>query len=489
MRKLAYRLYCFYRLRSLFSSSSYLSSKLTGTISTLSTPRFGGALRLQRDYLLFSTYTPICNKVMSAFATPKTSRRKASMIEISVATQTRDVTEARPCRMTRSIGTTMSSTQLFDTSSVPQPLEHDSEITTPPKTAKRKKGKEEEEEEEGNNDYLRFTTPSTTPRRSPIGLTTPPKSGLKVKSIDITKSEVVPITPDGSTTSVPKKKKIKHAVPKKTSTTATADNLSKSHRPPVGWKETYTLVQELRQDRTAPCDGEGAEALPEPNMPPKVFRFQTLIALMLSSQTKDAMVGQAMRRLQAHGLTVENLHPDNTSVETLKELIHGVGFHNNKTKYIHQVVQILLERHDGDIPPSAAEMIKELPGVGPKMAYIVESICWDVQSGIGVDTHMHRLFPLVGYVSKSVKNPEQTRQQLEAWLPSEYWKDVNLLWVGFGQEIQQEKPKMLLKALHCSRPYEALKLLLKCGMDIRAEGAKSGLVDEINEILNKREAN
>mmetsp|Transcript_18218 Transcript_18218/g.29408 ORF Transcript_18218/g.29408 Transcript_18218/m.29408 type:complete len:133 (+) Transcript_18218:3-401(+) len=130
-------------------------------------------------------------------------------------------------------------------------------------------------------------------------------------------------------------------------------------------------------------------------------------------------------------------------------------------------------------------MIQRLPGVGPKMAYIIENICWDTQSGIGVDTHMHRIFPKLGWVSSQSKTPEHTRKELQAWLPQEYWKDVNLLWVGFGQEVQQEKSKILRKALDCSRPYEALKLLQKLGLDVRKEGAKLGWTDEIESILRR----
>jgi endonuclease-3 len=205
---------------------------------------------------------------------------------------------------------------------------------------------------------------------------------------------------------------------------------------------------------------------------------------MLSSQTKDAMVGKAMRNLQQHGLTVENIRA-NTDEETLKTLIMGVGFHNNKTKYIKQVVEILHNEYNDDIPPTAEEMIKKLPGIGPKMAYIIESICWNTQSGIGVDTHMHRLFPLIGYVSKGCKNPEQTRMELQSWLPQQHWKDVNLLFVGFGQEVQQEKTKILRKAMDCSRPHEALRLLQRVGMNIKIEGKKMGWSEEIEQILLK----
>jgi endonuclease-3 len=159
--------------------------------------------------------------------------------------------------------------------------------------------------------------------------------------------------------------------------------------PQHDWERIYNLVKELRSDKTAPCDTDGGGALPEKHLGQKVYRYQVLTALMLSSQTKDAIVGEAMRSLQKHGLTVENIH-NNTDDIILNQLIGRVGFHNNKTRFIKQVADILVSRYNGDIPPNADEMIA-LPGVGPKMAYIVESIVYGTSSGIGVDTHMHRM--------------------------------------------------------------------------------------------------
>ena len=161
-----------------------------------------------------------------------------------------------------------------------------------------------------------------------------------------------------------------------------------SLKPPADWEKIYSLVEELRADKSAPVDTDGGEALPQRHLGAKVYRFQVLTALMLSSQTKDAVVGETMRELQQHGLTVENIHQ--TDHETLNGLIKKVGFHNNKTKFLKQSAEIILTQYNGDIPPTAAEMIKDLPGVGPKMAYIVENIAFDTASGIGVDTHMHR---------------------------------------------------------------------------------------------------
>jgi endonuclease-3 len=147
---------------------------------------------------------------------------------------------------------------------------------------------------------------------------------------------------------------------------------------------------------------------------------------MLSSQTKDAVVGQTIRSMQADNVC--NVHAiSKMSPTELNAYINKVGFHNNKTKYIKETVEILLERCNGDIPSCAKEMMK-LPGVGPKMAFICENVAWNLQTGIGVDTHMHRIFNQLRWVKSNT--PEQTRVQLEAWLPQENWRDVNLLWVG-----------------------------------------------------------
>lgn len=56
----------------------------------------------------------------------------------------------------------------------------------------------------------------------------------------------------------------------------------------------------------------------------QVMRYQSLIALMLSSQTKDQVTFAAMERLRARGLTVDNVL--NMSDEELGKLIYPVGF-------------------------------------------------------------------------------------------------------------------------------------------------------------------
>lgn len=185
----------------------------------------------------------------------------------------------------------------------------------------------------------------------------------------------------------------------------------------------------MRAKRDAAVDSMGCERCADPAAPPAVQRYQNLVSLMLSSQTKDPIVFAATRRLIAHGLTPASMVA--TSEARIVELIWGVSFHNNKARFIRAASQLLLERHGGDIPSTLAGLL-ELPGVGPKMAYIAMSSCWGENVGIGVDTHVHRIANRLGWVRTVA--PEATRAALEAFLPRDVWAEINVLLVGFGQQ-------------------------------------------------------
>jgi endonuclease-3 len=236
--------------------------------------------------------------------------------------------------------------------------------------------------------------------------------------------------------------------------------------PPEGWREIYDLVWELRRERDAPVDWAGCETVGKGN------EFHILIALMLSSQTKDQVVSEAMTNLKSWprgGLSVASIL--NMSDKELDTLIAKVGFHNNKTKFIKQTAQILQDKYKGRVPQTAEELCS-LPGIGPKMAYIILSAAFGIVDGIGVDTHMHRIFNVLHWVSS--KTPEQTREQLEGWLPRPEWPHINVLTVGLGQGIQQpaERHRLLRRCVDCSRPSDALRLVHLLGADISSAADK-----------------
>ena len=168
------------------------------------------------------------------------------------------------------------------------------------------------------------------------------------------------------------------------------------------------------------------------------------------------MTADAMRKLHRLGtadapwLTIDTVLT--TPKEQLNECICKVGFHKKKTDYLRQVATILKEHYCGDIPPNAEEM-QQLPGIGPKMAYLAVQAAWGGNEGIGVDTHVHRISSRLRWVPRGTeeKGPEATRavrscrfcsispaqyfQALESWLPKEYWPKINHLLVGMGQTV------------------------------------------------------
>ncbi|KAM4604044.1 endonuclease III-like protein 1 [Polymixia lowei] len=204
------------------------------------------------------------------------------------------------------------------------------------------------------------------------------------------------------------------------------------HWEPPDWRRQLANIREMRSSRDAPVDKMGAERCYDPEAPGHVRRFQVLVSLMLSSQTKDQVTAAAMQKLRAHGCTAENII--STDDETLGRLIYPVGFWRTKVKYLKQTSAMLQQEFGGDIPNSVEGLVR-LPGVGPKMAHLAMSIAWDQVSGIGVDTHVHRIANRLGWVRRPTKNPEETRKALEEWLPRELWREINWLLVGFGQQV------------------------------------------------------
>ncbi|KAF2272527.1 DNA repair protein-like protein Ntg1 [Westerdykella ornata] len=203
--------------------------------------------------------------------------------------------------------------------------------------------------------------------------------------------------------------------------------------PPPNWEEIYALTREMRNENVAPVDTMGCESLADRNASPRDQRFQTLVSLMLSSQTKDTVTSATIKGMQARmpgGFNLESV----LAIEpaALNAFINKVGFHNLKTKYIKATAEILRDKWDSDIPDTIEGLVS-LPGVGPKMAYLCAAAAWGKVEGIGVDVHVHRITNLWKW--HKTKTPEETRAALETWLPKSHWHDINNLLVGFGQTI------------------------------------------------------
>jgi endonuclease-3 len=146
------------------------------------------------------------------------------------------------------------------------------------------------------------------------------------------------------------------------------------------------------------------------------------------------MTSAAVKKLQAleGGLTPQNVCKLEESV--IGQAIFPVGFWRKKAVFLKKAAAILVEKYDGDIPKTIPELV-ELPGVGIKMATIAMSVANKIITGIGVDTHVHRIANRLGWVRTMQKTPADTQKALEAWMPREIWGELNLLFVGFGQTL------------------------------------------------------
>eukprot|EP00435_Cladocopium_sp_Y103_P005599 s3785_g1.t2 len=95
--------------------------------------------------------------------------------------------------------------------------------------------------------------------------------------------------------------------------------------------------------------------------------YETLVALILSARTKDAVTFATIQGLRKHGLTAENILE--TPVPMLMSLIAKVNHHKKKTLYLKEMTSMLLEKFDGRVPDTEAEL-KQLKGVGEKSALL-----------------------------------------------------------------------------------------------------------------------
>lgn len=157
--------------------------------------------------------------------------------------------------------------------------------------------------------------------------------------------------------------------------------------------------------------------------------FDTLISTILSLRTKDAVTEGASRRLLEKASTPQAMLQ--LSAGEIEKLIYPVCFYRNKAAAILKTCKILIDQYDGRVPGTMEELLA-LPGVGRKTANLVLTLGFD-EYGICVDTHVHRITNLLGYVK--TKTPDETEFALRKKLPKKYWKTYNDLLVTFGQNL------------------------------------------------------
>lgn len=115
--------------------------------------------------------------------------------------------------------------------------------------------------------------------------------------------------------------------------------------------------------------------------------FELLVAVILSAQATDKSVNLATDQLYGVANTPQAML--RLGEDGLKHYIKRIGLFNSKAANIIKTCQLLLERHQGEVPRSR-EALEALPGVGRKTANVILNVAFR-EPTIAVDTHIFRV--------------------------------------------------------------------------------------------------
>ncbi len=156
--------------------------------------------------------------------------------------------------------------------------------------------------------------------------------------------------------------------------------------------------------------------------------YTLLIAVLLSAQSTDVRVNQITPRLFERADNPRDMIK--LTVEEIREIIKPVGLSPMKSKGIHGLSHILLDKHGGKVPKTY-EALEELPAVGHKTAAVVLSQAFGIPA-FPVDTHIHRL--MYRWNLTNGKNVVQTEKDAKRLFPEEKWNDLHLQIIWYGRD-------------------------------------------------------
>lgn len=141
--------------------------------------------------------------------------------------------------------------------------------------------------------------------------------------------------------------------------------------------------------------------------------FQLLVATLLSAQCTDKRINMVTPALFAR-------YPDARSmaaatVDEVYDLIRSVSYPNAKAKHLVEMSCQLVERFNGEVPESAADLTS-LAGVGRKTANVIRAV-WFGKATMAVDTHVYRVSHRMGLVPATVDSPRKVEDYLMANIP------------------------------------------------------------------------
>ncbi|MBX2827564.1 MAG: endonuclease III [Flavobacteriaceae bacterium] len=156
--------------------------------------------------------------------------------------------------------------------------------------------------------------------------------------------------------------------------------------------------------------------------------YTLLIAVLLSAQSTDVRVNQITPLLFE---VADNPYDMvKLTVDEIREIIKPVGLSPMKSKGIHGLSHILIDKYNGKVPEDI-DLLEELPAVGHKTASVVVSQAFGIPA-FPVDTHIHRLMYRWGL--SNGKNVVQTERDAKRLFPEHLWNDLHLQIIWYGRQ-------------------------------------------------------
>jgi endonuclease-3 len=156
--------------------------------------------------------------------------------------------------------------------------------------------------------------------------------------------------------------------------------------------------------------------------------YTLLIAVLLSAQCTDVRVNKITPILFKRADNPYDMVK--MSVEEIKTIIRPCGLSPMKSKGIHGLSEIIINKHNGKVPADF-ELLEELPAVGHKTASVVMAQAFNIPA-FPVDTHIHRL--LYRWKISTGKNVRKTEEDAKKVFPIELWNKLHLQIIWYGRE-------------------------------------------------------
>lgn len=157
---------------------------------------------------------------------------------------------------------------------------------------------------------------------------------------------------------------------------------------------------------------------------PEFFLFSNI----LSPQCTDRVANSIAKKLYETYRTVQNVADAPQS--EIQEIIHSCGLHNVKSQNIKGSAQLLVEKFNGKLPQTLAELT-EFPGIGRKTALVILHEIFEKNEGIVIDTHNIRIANRIGITDS--KNAVKVEKDLAEVTPKDKWRLISHLFVSHGR--------------------------------------------------------